>query len=139
MPFEVDLDPAHSVIRLTLIEEVVSLECAEACYKFLSQISSSAGPYAAIYDLSVATDTTISTQMVRNFASRPPSIPIGRPQVVVGKAPVIYGLGRLFQACEERSGSQYDVVHTLEEAYEIVGVRPQDFTERLFPEVTADA
>ena len=131
MHFEVDLDPTHSVIRLTVIEEVVSLECAEACYKFLSQISSSGGPYAAIFDLSAARATTITTQMVRNFASRTPSIPTGRPQVVVGKTPVIYGLARLFQACEERSGSQYDVVHTLKEAYEIVGVHPEDFTQHL--------
>jgi hypothetical protein len=137
MHFEVDLDPTHSVIRLTVTEEVVSLECAEICYKVLSQISSSGGPYAAIYDLSVARDTTITTQMVKNFASRTPSVPTGRPQVVVGKAPVIYGLGRLFQTSGERLGGQYDVVHTLEEAYKIVSVRPEDFTERLFPEVPA--
>jgi hypothetical protein len=139
MHFEVDLDPTHSVIRLTVIEEVVSLECAEACYKFLSQISSGGGPYAAVFDLSAARDTTITTQMVRNFASRTPSIPGGRPQVVVGKAPVIYGLARLFQTCEEGSGAVYDVVHTLAEAYEIVGAAPEDFTERLFPEVPAAA
>jgi hypothetical protein len=33
MHYQVDVDPAHSVIRLTVIEEIVSLECAEGCYQ----------------------------------------------------------------------------------------------------------
>jgi hypothetical protein len=32
------------------------------------------------------------------------------------------------------NGGQYQVVHSLEEAYDMVGARPEDFTERLFPE-----
>jgi hypothetical protein len=35
--------------------------------------------------------------------------------------------------CGEGFGrEELEVVHTLEEAYEIVGVRPEDFTERLY-------
>jgi hypothetical protein len=33
--------------------------------------------------------------------------------------------------CGEAVGKEHEVVHTLDEAYEIVGVRPWDFTERL--------
>ena len=38
MRYQVDLDTAHSVIRLTVIEEMVSLECAESCYQGLSRL-----------------------------------------------------------------------------------------------------
>jgi hypothetical protein len=72
--------------------------------------------------------------MVRSFARRRPSIPTGRPHVVVGKFPVIYGLARLFQMCGESVGKEFEVVHSLEEANEIVGSHPEDFTQRLFPE-----
>jgi hypothetical protein len=54
-----------------------------------------------------------------------------RRQVVVGTAPHIFGLGRVFEMCANAIGSQFQVVHTLEEAYEIVHVHPEDFTECL--------
>src|ERR1700694_3558908 len=69
MHFQVDLDPTHSVIRLTVIEEMVSLECAETCYQRLSQVTSSGGQYGAIYDLTIAKDTTTPTHMVRSRAA----------------------------------------------------------------------
>jgi hypothetical protein len=131
MDYEVDFDPAHSVIRLTVTAEVVTLELAEEVYQHLSDVTSRGGPYAAIYDLSAAKRTTIPTDMVRSFARRRPSIPIGRTHVVVGKEPVIYGLARVFQMCSEFLGSEFQVVWSLEEAYDIVGARPEDFTECL--------
>jgi len=137
MHYQIDVNPKNSVIRLTITEKIMTLECAEDCYQRLSRLTSSGGPYAAIYDLSVTTDTTIPVGIVRSFARRKPSIPTGRPHVVVGKFPAIYGLARVFQMCGESIGSDFQVVHTLEEAYEIVGVWPEDFTERLFPTALA--
>jgi hypothetical protein len=40
----------------------------------------------------------------------------------------------MLELTRDSMGGQLQVVHSLEEAYEIVGVRPEDFTERLFPE-----
>ena len=132
MHSQIDLDPAHSVIRLTVLEESVSFACAESCYHHLSKFSSSRGPYAAIYDLHMAKDTTIPTYMIGHFACLAPSIPMGRPHVVVGESPVIYRLARLFQMCSENVGNTFEVVNMLEEAYEIVGDHPEDFTKRLY-------
>ena len=40
--------------------------------------------------------------------------------------------------CGEFLGNQFDVVWALEEAYDIVGARPEDFTECLiWPRATA--
>ena len=133
MNFQVDLDPSHSVIRVTVFEETVSLECAQSVYECLSRIAAAGGPYAAIYDLTMAKSTSRPTEFVRDFARREPSIPTGRAQVVVGKETVIYGLARLFQLCGENAGHPFEVVHSLKEAYNIVGDRPEDFTERLYP------
>lgn len=132
MHYRIDLSPRHAVVRLTILEEMVSLKCAEDIYRHLKQVTSTGGPYAGIYDLSFTKGTTIPTEVVRGFARRTPSVPMGRPHIVVGKDPVIFGLARLFQMCSESVGSEYEVVHTLEEAYAVVDVRPEDFTEHIF-------
>ena len=133
MDYRVDIDPAHSIIRLTVAAKVVTPELAEDMYICLSRLGSHGGPYAAIYDLSRVTSTTLPTELVRGYAHRAPCIPIARAHVVVGREPAIYGLARLFQICGESVGSEFEVVHTLEEAYEIIGVRPEDFTQHVFP------
>jgi hypothetical protein len=129
--YQIDLDPINSVIRLTVTAETVTLELAEDIYRHLSEAASSGGPYAAIFDLSAAKHTTISTDTVRAFARRRPSVPTGRKQVVVGKEGHMYGLARLFQISGENVGKEFEVVQTLEEAYQIVEARPEDFTQRL--------
>ena len=97
MDYQVDLDPTHTVIRLAVTAEIVTLELAEHCYQCLSVATSCGGPYVGIYDLSLAKDTTLPTYMARSFARRSPSIPMGRLHVIVGKVPVIYRLARIFQ------------------------------------------
>ena len=89
MHYQIDVNPKNSVIRLTITEKIMTLECAEDCYQRLSRFTSRGGSYAAIYDLSATKDTTMATEMVRSFARRHPSIPTGRPHVVVGKFPAI--------------------------------------------------
>jgi len=136
--YRIDLDPTHSVIRLTVREEVVSLQLAEDIHTRLIRLSWRGGSYAAIYDLSAVKGTTIPTDTLRLLARRTPSIPMGRPHVVVGKEPAIFGLARLFQMCREfRQKEEFEVVHTLEEAYEMVGALPEDFTKRIFPAALA--
>ena len=137
MDYCIDVDPTHCVIRLTVTAEILTLELFEDAYRRLSQIASHGGPYAAIFDFSAVKSVAISTDTLRSLAWRKPSVPGGRPHVVVGKVPVIYGLARQFQICGESVGKELEVVHSLEEAYGIVGAHPEDFTQRLFPERVA--
>jgi hypothetical protein len=129
--YHIDLDPKHSVIRLTITAEIMTLECAKEIHARLTALSANGGPYAAIFDLSLVKSTTIPTDVVRTLARNRPSISAGRPHVIVGEEPVIFGLARLFQMCGEAVDKEHEVVHTLEEAYEIVKAAPEDFTERL--------
>ena len=57
--YQIDLDPVHRVILLTVTAEVMTLEMAQDIHTRLTQIASSGGPYAAIFDLSAVKDTTI--------------------------------------------------------------------------------
>ena len=109
------------------------MRCAEEVYARLKRITSDGFQHAGIYDLSAVTGTTLSADLVRSYARRPPSIPMGRAHVVVGSEPHIYGFARIFQMCREfRVGEKFDVVHSLKDAYGIVGCGPEDFTQRLF-------
>jgi hypothetical protein len=129
--YRVDLDPAHSVIRLTVTAEIVTLELAEDIYRHLSEVTSQGGPYAAIFDLSDVRKSTIPAEAIRSFALRAPAVPEGRTRVEVAKEPSVYGLARMFQLYRDFMGEQYQVVHSLEEAYDMIGVHPEDFTECL--------
>jgi len=81
--------------------------------------------------------TTIPTDVVRGFARRRPPLPMGeRKHVVVGKKPHIFGLARLFQICGDNVGKEYEVVHTLEEPYDIVGARPKTLRSGCFPKLS---
>jgi len=35
--------------------------------------------------------------------------------------------------CGESVGNEFEVVHTLDEAYDITGARAEDFTQRVYP------
>jgi hypothetical protein len=129
--YRVDLDPAHSVIRLTVTAEIVTLELAEDIYRHLSEVTSQGGPYAAIFDLSGVKRSTIPAEAIKSFALRAPAVPEGRTRVEVAKEPSVYGLARMFQLYRDFMGGQYQVVHSLEQAYDMIGVRPEDFTECL--------
>ena len=133
MDFHIDLDPTQLVVRGTITAAVLTEQLADDYYRALSRVASRGGPYAAIFDLSVVTRTTMSHDAIRGLASRPPAVPAGRTRVIAAKEPHIYGLARMFQLSRDFMGGQFQVVRYMEEAYEMIGVRPADFTERLFP------
>jgi len=137
MDYRIDLDPTHSVIRLTMTAETLTLELGENVYVRLTRIASRGGPYAAIFDLSGVKRSTIPAEAIRDFAHRAPAVPEGRARVEVAKEPSVYGLARMLQLYRDSMGGQFHVVHSLEEAYDILGVRPEDFTQRLFPKKLA--
>ena len=122
------------MLRLTLTAAGVTDKRADDCYWSLSRVASRGGPYAAILDLSGVTVTTLSPYDVRGLAWRDPAVPAGREQVVVAKEPFVFGLARIFQLCRDVLGHQYQVVRSLEEAYAMLGVRSENFTQRVFPQ-----
>ena len=133
MGYLVDLDPTHSVIRITVTAEIVTPELAEDIRIRFGRVASSGGPFAAIVDASRVTSWTEPAVAIRDAAFRDPAVPGGRSHVTVAREPSVFGLARMFQLCRDFFGEQYQVVNSLGEAYEVVGVRPEDFTQRIFP------
>jgi hypothetical protein len=133
MDYQIDLDPTHRVLRTTITAAVLTEELLDDSYQVLSLVASRGGPYAAIFDFSGVTATTLSSDAIRDFALRAPAVPEGKTCVVAAKEPLIFGSARMVQLNRDFLAEQFHVVRSLEEAYETVGVRAEDFTERLFP------
>jgi hypothetical protein len=49
----------------------------------------------------------------------------------------VRGLARMFELYRDSMGVQVQVVQSLDEAYELLKVTPEGFTQRLFPEEVA--
>jgi hypothetical protein len=133
MDFVVDLDPKHCVLRIT-VTTVLTDRAGRDIYQAVARLVSRGGPYAAITDLSQIEDFPISADTVRALAAAAPAIPLGdRPSVIVARQPALYGLARMFELHRDSMGGQLQVVQSIDEAYDLLKVRPEDFSQRLFP------
>ena len=79
----------------------------------------------------------ISAQTTRILAVSDPTVPPGRPRVIVAKQDVMYGLSRMFELILDSMGGQLHVVRSLNEAYGLLGVNSEDFLQRLSPIASA--
>jgi hypothetical protein len=52
---------------------------------------------------------------------------------MVARQPALFGLARMFEMHRDAMGLQLQVVHSMDEAYDLLKVTPQDFSERLYP------
>ena len=133
MEFVVDLDPTHLVLRIT-VTVVLTDKAAKDIYQAVARLALPGGPYAVITDLSQVVDFPLSADTVRALAATALPIPLGdRPNVIVARQPALFGLARMFEMHRESMGVQLEVVHSIDEAYDLLKVTPQDFSERLFP------
>ena len=134
MEFVVDLDPTHLVLRIT-VTAVLTDKAAKDIYEAVARLALRGGPYAVITDLSQVVDFPLSADTVRALAATALPIPLGdRPSVMVARQPALFGLARMFEMLRESMGVQLEVVHSIDEAYDLLKVTRQDFSERLFPD-----
>jgi hypothetical protein len=131
--YVIDLDPVHQVLRLTM-SKVLTDQVALDAYRSIGRLASQGGPYAAIFDGSEVQDVKLSADTVRSLALGAPAVPAGRPRVVVINSIVLYGLNRMFESTRTSISLQFHIVWSVEEAYAVLGVSPESFSQRLFPE-----
>jgi hypothetical protein len=136
MDYVIDLDPTHRVLRIT-VTTILTDEAFKEIYRTIQRLASRGGPYAAIMDLSQVVDFPISADTIRAFAATAPAVPAGRPRVVVAPRPALYGLSRMFELHRDSMGGQFHVVQSMDEAYDLLKVTSQDFSQRLYPESMA--
>jgi len=84
-------------------------------------------------------DVKLSADTVRSLALGAPAVPGGRPRVAVVNSIVLYGLTRMFESTRTSVGLQFRIVWSVDEAYAMLGVSPESFSQRLFPEIPVGA
>ena len=131
--YVIDLDPLHQVLRLTIHKFLTDQVVLDA-YRSIGRLASQGGPYAAIFDGSEVRDVKLSADTVRSLALGAPAVPAGRPRVAVVNRIVLYGLTRMFESTRTSMSIQFHIVWSVEEAYAMLGVSPDSFSQRLFPE-----
>jgi hypothetical protein len=131
MKYVIDLDPVHQVLRVTVIGTLTD-SAARELHASLSHFATASVPYAAIFDLSRVTDNQLSIETIRDLVKKRPAVPTVRLRVVVAPRPVDYGMSRMFERDEMRG--QFHLVLSVAEAYAMLGVSTENFSQRLFPE-----
>ena len=131
--YAVDLDPKHRVLRITVTTALTD-KTARDIYQAVARLAFRRGQYAAITDFSQVVDFPISTDTIRDLAATTPPIPLGdKRSVMVARQPALFGLARMFEMHRAGMGLQLQVVHSIDEAYDLLKVSSEDFSQRLFP------
>jgi hypothetical protein len=136
MTYAIDLDPMLQVLRVT-VTGIVTDQATREMYASLSHFAATGGPYALIVDMSGVTKNQLSAETIRDVANESPAVPVGRPRVMAAPGPADYGLGRMFELWRDGMGGQLHVVRSLDEAYAMLGVNAENFSQHLFPEELA--
>ena len=86
------------------------------------------GPCSGIFDFTAVESSQLSAESIRSLAEMIPAIPDvpGNLRVIVAPQPALYGLSRMFQILRDQQGIDMHVVHSLEEAYALLGLKTPD-------------
>jgi hypothetical protein len=124
--YSLQADPQRRVVLVTL-GKVVTEESALAAYTAVEQLIAAQGPHSGITDLSEVEKLRVSADFVWRLAAKPPMIPDGMSRIAVAPRPDIYGMSRMFQILRDNRGGHLEVVHTLQEAFELLGLESPEF------------
>ena len=121
------VDPDHRVMLVTL-GKIVTEASALAAYTAIEQFMSAHGPHSGITDFSGVEKFHVRADFVWFLVTKPPAIPEGMSRIAVAPRLDIYGLSRMFQTLRDNQGVEVQVVHTLNEAFKLLGLESPHFT-----------
>ena len=126
MDFSLQSDSEHRVLLVTL-GKIVTEASALAVYTAVEQFIVAEGPHSGITDLSGVEKLNVSSDFIRCLAAKAPMIPDGMSRILVAPRTDLYGVSRMFQLLRDSRGSYLEVVHTLKEAFELLGMESPHF------------
>lgn len=122
MPILIRIDPLMRLVFTTAIGEINENDFQAAVVR-LPHESGFDPAFSHIIDFSGVTAAHISTEFVKNLARQPSLFSPTAVQVVVAPQSHIFGLARMAQILREQRFSRVEVVQSLNEAYEILGLK----------------
>ena len=132
MHYVIDLDPAARIVRVT-VDGVLTDELLVETYGTLERLVSGEDPYSGIFDFSKVVEDLVSSEGISALARKTAIILSGKLRVVVASTPSLRGLFRMYEMSRDGMRADLQVVESIDEAYRLFGVHPEDFSQRLFP------
>ena len=127
MGYRFEFDPANKILLLRFEGRLTDELYAEA-YQAAQRYWVASDARMGIVDFSPGTEAALSTEFLKRLANREP---VGdatkQPRVVVAPTTFDYGLARMFQIMGESTRPLLHVVHTLDEAFAVLGVQSTHF------------
>ena len=128
MNFTFRFDSKHKVLLIALGEVVTDVILGDI-HSIAVRFVDDQGPCSGIGDFTAVKSSTLSANSIRSLAEMIPVIPDNPESLRVFVAPqtAIYGLFRMLQILRDQQGIDIHVVHSLEEAYALLGLKSPDF------------
>jgi hypothetical protein len=127
MGFRFEFDPVNKILLGRLDGRLTDESLSEA-YEAARERAAATNPRAGIWDTSAVTEFAVSSGFVRSLASRVPIIEDAQlPRFVVAPKIEAYGLFRMFQLTGESTRPELRIVHTIEEAFTLLGIQSPHF------------
>jgi hypothetical protein len=128
MAFRFEFDPVDKIL-LGRFEGRLTDESAAEFYAAIRKYSTETGAYAGIWDFSCVTEFAMSSEFVHELARSEPAMPDAdkRPRLLVASDTVGLGIMRIFEIVRGPKGPLLLVVHTLDEAFDALGVQSPQF------------
>jgi hypothetical protein len=127
MGYRFEFDRVNEILLLR-VEGLFTDELLAAFYGAAQKYWAAIDPKMGIVDLSSVTELAVSTEFVRQLVNREPvGDATATLRVIVAPTTLLFGLFRMFQILSQRTRPMLIVVHTLEEAYLVLGVRSPRF------------
>jgi len=120
------------VLRMTLDGELTDAILLDIWQQAIS-VATALPPCKSIVDLSGITEVKVSTDTLTRVA-RTPVRPHQQTQVFVAPRELLYGMSRMFQILSEQTRHDLRIVHTIDEAYKLLGIEPPKFLPVSIPD-----
>jgi hypothetical protein len=130
--YVIDLDPTARIVRVT-VDGILTDELLVETYGNLERLVSGKDPYSGIFDFSKVVEDLVSSEGIMVLARKAAIILSGKLRVVVASTPSLHGLFRMYEMRRDGMRADLQVVGSIDEAYRMFGVHPEDFSQRLFP------
>jgi hypothetical protein len=123
--YELRYDLKNRVL-LIYMGRAVTKASAAAAQDAVQRFMAAEGPCSVIADLSAIESEKVPGYFVQSLAGMPSAISSGKSLILVAPQALIYGLSRMFHLWRDEAPN-YTIVRTLEEAYSLLDLEPQDF------------
>ncbi|MGB9202537.1 MAG: hypothetical protein WCB94_01050 [Terriglobales bacterium] len=127
MRFRFEFEPVHKIL-LARFEGRLTDKSLGEFYRAGLKHWAATDARAAISDYTSA-EWAVSAEFIRELASQEPAVtePTQRRRIVVAPSTVGFGLARMFQIVGERKRPLLQVVRTMDEAFEALGIESPHF------------